>query len=42
MNWQQFIDNEVGDKMSFTAKEVRLMLWHALCFVTDCWIHHTR
>lgn len=41
MNWQEFTDNIVGDKPTFSNKEVRSIVSKALQFVTDCWVNQT-
>lgn len=38
MNWQQYIDSVVGEKESFTNKEVRDMILNSLKFECDSWV----
>lgn len=40
MNWQDFIESEVGSKRTFTADEVRSLLLKALKYECDKWIKH--
>lgn len=42
MNWRQFADHIVGDKETFTQKEVRDIVFKTMHYVTDCWINQKR
>lgn len=42
MNWRQFTDHIVGDKETFTQKEVRDIVFKTMHYVTDCWINQKR
>ena len=42
MNWRQFADYIVGNKETFTQKEVRDIVFKTMHYVTDCWINQKR
>lgn len=42
MNWQDYIDQTVGDKKTYTNDEVRAMVRKTMEYVTDCWLHQSR
>lgn len=42
MNWRQFTDSIVGDKETFTQKEVRDIVFKTMHYVTDCWVNQKR
>ena len=42
MNWRQFTDSIVGDKETFTQKEVRDIVLKTMQYVTDCWVNQKR
>lgn len=42
MNWSDYIDEQVGDKPTFSNNEVRDLIRSALEFECDNWCNRTR
>lgn len=42
MNWRDFIDYIVGDKQTFTNKEVRDIVRKTLEYESNCWVNKSK